>query len=168
MSLANLGLGDDWPVTFAALCNGRVLDLSGASSGECGPKASGQTVQEGHRHHVKEDDEGDFIEGEDPDPLFQLKPYPASANYAQDRGIPEVAFEVVQALACLYTGNISVRVQKVNHSNTRGLVSSLFFSRSESNSEEASGCNYVTDIQLPSRHRRRTVRTELHARSDKR
>ena len=28
------------------------------------------------------------------------------------------------------TGNISVRTQKVNHSNTRGLVSSLFFSRS--------------------------------------
>ena len=29
------------------------------------------------------------------------------------------------------TGNTSVRTQKVNHSNTRGLVSSLFFSRSE-------------------------------------
>ena len=29
------------------------------------------------------------------------------------------------------TGNISVWVQKVNHSNTRGLVSSLFFSHSE-------------------------------------
>ena len=29
------------------------------------------------------------------------------------------------------TGNISVRIKKVNHSNTRGIVSSLFFSRSE-------------------------------------
>ena len=29
------------------------------------------------------------------------------------------------------TGNISVWVQKVGHSNTRGIVSSLFFSRSE-------------------------------------
>jgi len=58
-----------------------------------------------------------------------------------------------QALACLYsetrlykgpgpgnppqsaatrsTGNISVWVQKVGHSNTRGTVSSLFFSRSK-------------------------------------
>jgi hypothetical protein len=64
-----------------------------------------------------------------------------------------VTVEVGQASACLYsearlykgpsqstlpqlaatrsTGNISVRTQKVNHSNTRGLVSSLFFSRSE-------------------------------------
>jgi len=64
-----------------------------------------------------------------------------------------VTAEAGQALACLYsgarlykgpgqstlpqlattrsTGNISVRTQKVNHSNTRGLVSSLFFSRSE-------------------------------------
>ena len=29
------------------------------------------------------------------------------------------------------TGNISVWVQKVGHSNTRGIVSSLFFSRSK-------------------------------------
>jgi len=29
------------------------------------------------------------------------------------------------------TGNISVWIQKVDHSNTRGIVSSLFFSRSE-------------------------------------
>ena len=58
-----------------------------------------------------------------------------------------VTAEAGQALACLYsgagqstlpqlattrsTGNISVRIQKANHSNTRGLVSSLFFSRSE-------------------------------------
>ena len=64
-----------------------------------------------------------------------------------------VTVKAGQALACLYsgarlykgpglanpsqstatrsTGNISVRTQKVNHSNTRGLVSSLFFSRSE-------------------------------------
>ena len=64
-----------------------------------------------------------------------------------------VTVEAGQALACLYsearlykgpgqstlpqlattrsTGNISVRIKKVNHSNTRGLVSSLFFSRSE-------------------------------------
>ena len=64
-----------------------------------------------------------------------------------------VTVEAGQALACLYsearlykgpgqsnlpqlattrsTGNISVRIQKVDHSNTRGLVSSLFFSRSE-------------------------------------
>ncbi len=59
-----------------------------------------------------------------------------------------VTTEAGQALACLYsgarlykgpgqsnlprsTGNISVRIQKVNHSKTRGLVSSLFFSRSE-------------------------------------
>ena len=36
-----------------------------------------------------------------------------------------------QLTATRSTGNISVRTQKVNHSNTRGLVSSLFFSRSE-------------------------------------
>ena len=64
-----------------------------------------------------------------------------------------VTVEAGQALACLYsgarlykgpgqanlsqsaatrsTGNISVWVQKVGHSNTRGIVSSLFFSRSE-------------------------------------
>ena len=36
-----------------------------------------------------------------------------------------------QSTATRSTGNISVRTQKVNHSNTRGLVSSLFFSRSE-------------------------------------
>ena len=64
-----------------------------------------------------------------------------------------VTVKAGQALTCLYsearlykgpgqsnlpqlattrsTGNISVRIQKVNHSNTRGLVSSLFFSRSE-------------------------------------
>jgi hypothetical protein len=29
------------------------------------------------------------------------------------------------------TGNISVWIQKVGHSNTRGIVSSLFFSRSK-------------------------------------
>ena len=61
--------------------------------------------------------------------------------------------EAGQALACLYSearlykgpgppnppqstatrssGNISVWIQKVGHSNTRGIVSSLFFSRSE-------------------------------------
>ena len=61
----------------------------------------------------------------------------------------QVTVEAGQALACLYsearlykgpglanpsqstaTGNISVWVQKVGHSNTRGIVSSLFFSRS--------------------------------------
>ena len=64
-----------------------------------------------------------------------------------------VTVEAGQALACLYcearlykgpgqanlsqsaatrsTGNISVWIQKVDHSNTRGIVSSLFFSRSE-------------------------------------
>ena len=64
-----------------------------------------------------------------------------------------VTVEVGQASACLYsearlykgpslagpsqsattrsTGNISVWVQKVSHSNTRGIVSSLFFSRSK-------------------------------------
>ena len=64
-----------------------------------------------------------------------------------------VTVEAGQALACLYsearlykgpglanppqstatrsTGNISVWIQKVGHSNTRGIVSSLFFSRSE-------------------------------------
>ena len=64
-----------------------------------------------------------------------------------------VTVEAGQALACLYsearlykgpgqanlsqsaatrsTGNISVWVQKVGHSNTRGIVSSLFFSRSK-------------------------------------
>ena len=64
-----------------------------------------------------------------------------------------VTAEAGQALACLYsgarlykgpgqanlsqsaatrsTGNISVRIQKVDHSNTRGIVSSLFFSRSK-------------------------------------
>jgi len=36
-----------------------------------------------------------------------------------------------QLTATRSTGNISVRTEKVNHSNTRGLVSSLFFSRSE-------------------------------------
>ena len=36
-----------------------------------------------------------------------------------------------QLTATRSTGNISVRTQNVNHSNTRGLVSSLFFSRSE-------------------------------------
>jgi len=36
-----------------------------------------------------------------------------------------------QLTATRSTGNISVRTQKVNHSNTRGLVSSLFFSRSK-------------------------------------
>ncbi len=36
-----------------------------------------------------------------------------------------------QLTATRSTGNISVRTQKVNHSNTRGLVSPLFFSRSE-------------------------------------
>ena len=36
-----------------------------------------------------------------------------------------------QLMATRSTGNISVRTQKVNHSNTHGLVSSLFFSRSE-------------------------------------
>jgi hypothetical protein len=63
-----------------------------------------------------------------------------------------VTVEAEQALACLYsearlykgpgpanlsqstatrsTGNITVWVQKVGHSNTRGTVSSLFFSRS--------------------------------------
>ena len=35
-----------------------------------------------------------------------------------------------QSAASHSTGNISVGVQKVGHSNTRGLVSSLFFSRS--------------------------------------
>ncbi len=69
--------------------------------------------------------------------------------YLHDFGLRVTA----EALACLYsearlykgpsqstlpqlattrsTGNTSVRTQKVNHSNTRGLVSSLFFSRSE-------------------------------------
>ena len=64
-----------------------------------------------------------------------------------------VNVEAGQALACLYsdarlykgpglanpsqstatrsTGNISVWVQKVGQSNTRGIVSSLFFSRSK-------------------------------------
>ena len=61
-----------------------------------------------------------------------------------------VTVEAGQALACLYsearlykgpgqanlsatrsTGNISVWIQKVDHSNTRGIVSSLFFSHSE-------------------------------------
>ena len=64
-----------------------------------------------------------------------------------------VTVEAGQALACLYsgvrlykgpgpanpsqstatrsTGNISVWVQKVGHSNTRGIVSFLFFSRSK-------------------------------------
>ena len=64
-----------------------------------------------------------------------------------------VTAEAGQALACLYsgarlykglgqanlsqsaathsTGNISVRIQKVDHINTRGIVSYLFFSRSE-------------------------------------
>ena len=64
-----------------------------------------------------------------------------------------VTVEAGQALACLYsearlykgpgqstlpqlattrsTGNISVWIQKVGYSNTRGIVSSLFFSRSE-------------------------------------
>ena len=64
-----------------------------------------------------------------------------------------VTAEAGQALACLYsearlykgarlaglsqsattpsTGNISVRIKKVGHSNTRGIVSSLFFSRSK-------------------------------------
>ena len=36
-----------------------------------------------------------------------------------------------QSAASHSTGNISVRIQKVDHSNTRGIVSSLFFSRSE-------------------------------------
>ena len=36
-----------------------------------------------------------------------------------------------QSTATRSTGNISVWVQKVGHSNTRGIVSSLFFSRSE-------------------------------------
>ncbi len=64
-----------------------------------------------------------------------------------------VTVEAGQALACLYsearlykgpslagpsqsattrsTGNISVWIKKVGHSNTCGIVSSLFFSRSE-------------------------------------
>ncbi len=64
-----------------------------------------------------------------------------------------VTVEAGQALACLYseerlykgpslagpsqsattrsTGNISVWIKKVGHSNTRGIVSSLFFSRSK-------------------------------------
>jgi len=36
-----------------------------------------------------------------------------------------------QSTATPSTGNISVWIQKVGHSNTRGIVSSLFFSRSE-------------------------------------
>ena len=36
-----------------------------------------------------------------------------------------------QSTATRSTGNISVWVQKVGHSNTRGIVSSLFFSRSK-------------------------------------
>ena len=36
-----------------------------------------------------------------------------------------------QSTATRSTGNISVWIQKVGHSNTRGIVSSLFFSRSE-------------------------------------
>ena len=36
-----------------------------------------------------------------------------------------------QSAATRSTGNISVWIQKVDHSNTRGIVSSLFFSRSE-------------------------------------
>ena len=64
-----------------------------------------------------------------------------------------VTVEAGQALACLYsearlykgpslagpsqlattrsTGNISVWIKKAGHSNTRGIVSSLFFSRSK-------------------------------------
>ena len=36
-----------------------------------------------------------------------------------------------QSTATRSTGNISMWVQKVGHSNTRGIVSSLFFSRSK-------------------------------------
>ena len=36
-----------------------------------------------------------------------------------------------QSTATRSTGNISVWVQKIGHSNTRGIVSSLFFSRSK-------------------------------------
>jgi len=36
-----------------------------------------------------------------------------------------------QLAATRSTGNISVWIKKVGHSNTRGIVSSLFFSRSE-------------------------------------
>ena len=36
-----------------------------------------------------------------------------------------------QSAATHSTGNISVWIQKVDHSNTRGIASSLFFSRSE-------------------------------------
>ena len=36
-----------------------------------------------------------------------------------------------QSAATRSTGNISVWIQKVDHSNTRGIVSSLFFSRSK-------------------------------------
>ena len=36
-----------------------------------------------------------------------------------------------QSAATRSTGNISVRIQKVDHSNTCGIASSLFFSRSE-------------------------------------
>ena len=36
-----------------------------------------------------------------------------------------------QSTATRSTGNISVWIQKVDHSNTRGIVSSLFFSRSK-------------------------------------
>ena len=36
-----------------------------------------------------------------------------------------------QSAATRSTGNISLRIQKVDHSNTRGIVSSFFFSRSE-------------------------------------
>ena len=36
-----------------------------------------------------------------------------------------------QSAATRSSGNISVWIQKVGHSNTRGIVSSLFFSRSK-------------------------------------